>query len=56
MHELAIELLKRALELSWYVNNESLEMTIYDALGLSYYYSGYVQSAIIFHEKYMTGY
>jgi hypothetical protein len=51
-----VALLKRALEYAWYIRNHNLELQIYDALGVSCYYSGAVHQAELFHMKFMTGY
>jgi tetratricopeptide (TPR) repeat protein len=51
----AIKLLKKALQYSWENNSFDEEIEIYEELGICYYYTGEIETAQFYHQKFVTG-
>jgi hypothetical protein len=47
----AITFLQKALEMCWIFDIRSLELMIYDCLGMSYFRLGYLKEAKYYHDK-----
>ena len=52
-YDYSIRFLKKALQYSWHLKEESKELLIYDELGLIYYLIGDLSKAKYYHDRYI---
>ncbi|KAL4491789.1 hypothetical protein ABPG72_006044 [Tetrahymena utriculariae] len=50
-YNLALQLYRRAIHYSWYLNDQDTEINLYDKLGFLYFMKGDIQKAKYFHER-----
>ncbi|KAL4465846.1 hypothetical protein ABPG74_004083 [Tetrahymena malaccensis] len=55
LYDSSILILKKALQFVWLTKDHDRELSIYDNLGLNYFYLGDLENAFYYHEKYMKG-
>ncbi|KAL4470728.1 hypothetical protein ABPG72_016733 [Tetrahymena utriculariae] len=55
LYDSSILILKKALQFVWLTKDHERELSIYDNLGLNYFYLGDLENAFYYHEKYMKG-
>lgn len=52
-YDLSLRFLRKALQYAWNLNFESVEITIYDKMGIIYYLSGDLVRARYYHERFL---
>ncbi|KRX01553.1 hypothetical protein PPERSA_01456 [Pseudocohnilembus persalinus] len=52
--ENALKLHKKALQYAWFTENEEIEITLYEDIGLDNFYMGNLKDATCFHQRYDT--